>query len=298
MIPTNLMIGVFAQQAGIMVLFVISGYIAFSGLADHIRAAKLPREAKSARDAVHQVASIITWFVTILSGTYAAMCLGLNLRILMLILCFLSTEKFTQDLLVQTKVNKFISKIGSIFLSAVLSYGWYVHPNRITIDTMAILMATQFLVTYRNITLKQSFVLSLGIMGYDALMVFGAGLMQKVVAGATIGGKVLIPVLVMIPKTLSIDSDYQFMLGLGDIVIPGFIVICALRLAVRYRKSSLVIGAWLGYVAGSIAALSMLFIFKFPQPATIYLIPGAFAGLLAAAWYESLVNKILFTKEV
>ncbi|MBI3633935.1 MAG: hypothetical protein HY226_06650 [Candidatus Vogelbacteria bacterium] len=297
MISTSLVVGILAQQIAILTLFTISGTIAFSGIADRIAAAKLPKEPKTGKDALWQVIRIITVFVTMLSATYLAMCLGLKLRILILALCFFSTQRFTHDLLGQTGISAPARRIASVLMSVALNFGWYVYPNWITIDFIALFMGVQMLVAYRNITLKQSAILSFGIMGYDALMVFGTGLMQKVAEGAATGGKVLIPVLVMIPKTLSINSSNQFMLGLGDIVLPGFIVMCALRLAVRHRSLSLAIGAWLGYVAGSIMALTMLFIFKFPQPATIYLMPGTFLGLLLAAWWNGLVDKVFFAKE-
>ncbi|MFA5987210.1 MAG: presenilin family intramembrane aspartyl protease [Candidatus Paceibacterota bacterium] len=281
------------EQLAIVCFFAISGYIAFSGIADKVAEGKLASEAKTKSDVARQSCKLVIRFIFFLSVAYLLIFIGASLRVLVLIIFLLSTEELSHDLISHFNTGKIVSRIISVTTSATINLGWFVYPNWITIDLAETCVAMHFFVAYRNIKLKQCAVITLGIMTYDALMVFGTGLMQKVAGGLTVGGKAVIPALIMIPKSLSLDGKTLFCMGLGDIVLPGFIVVYAMRQALKHKAPSLAIGACLGYVAGSVIALSLFFVFKSPQPATIYLMPGVFVGFFSAAWYKGLLNEVL-----
>ncbi len=165
---------------------------------------------------------------------------------------------------------------GSAVASAVV-IGWVLAPNWLTKDLCAIAFALYALPVLSVLRAKPAIAISLGVMAYDALAVFGHHTMQKVAALAAD-----LPVLITIPAEPSLASRTGLMLGLGDIILPGIIVMLAMREAKARGVPSLATGALVGYAAGLIAAF-LVVRFHGMQPATIYLVPGAFAGLFIAA---------------
>jgi len=179
-----------------------------------------------------------------------------------------------------------------VVIATLLSYAWYVHPNWVTINSVALCMGLFVLMQLKDITLKQVLTFSIAIMTYDAVAVFGTKMMQEVAASVS-AKETLAPIVVFIPRSFAIESDRVFIMGLGDIVIPGAIIMMAINKARQYAAPLLSVGAITGYVAGALVSFAMLFGFQHPQPATIYLIPGALAGFLVPAWYYGLVKKSL-----
>ncbi|KAG2440716.1 hypothetical protein HXX76_003573 [Chlamydomonas incerta] len=75
------------------------------------------------------------------------------------------------------------------------------------------------------------------------------------------------------------------MLGLGDIVIPGIFVALILRYDVqRNFRSKYFRSAFGGYVAGLIATIVVMNVFKAAQPALLYIVPGVLGATLGHAW--------------
>ncbi len=176
-----------------------------------------------------------------------------------------------------------------IFQACLLlaSASWIFYPNWLTIDVSALLFALMLLIHLRNFTLKSVTVLAAAIMLYDALMVFGTQTMQKAAGRFT-----ELPVMLIIPGSLSLNTEPILRIGLGDIVLPGVIVMLAFRKSVFYRNFNLAAASMCGYSFGYLITLFVLYVAKFPQPATIYLIPGAWLGFMLAAYWHGVLKEI------
>lgn len=279
-------------------LYLLAGYLAFSKnkIVERIEAVKLPKEPQTKSRAVLQVIIIATFFAIVLSIINIVISHGLDFRKIILFVTWLIILIFTSGILHQTALNSLARNTISVSFATILSYSWYAYPNWLTIDTTTLILVIQFLLTFRNISIKQSALIACGIMIYDAFMVFGTGVMQKVAGEAISNGKVLMPILIMIPQSLSLESKAIFVEGLGDVVLPGLVVMCAMRESIRLSMPTLTMGACAGYIMGSLISLMVLIVFNFPQPATIYLMPGVFVGLLSVAWHKRLIKKVFVLK--
>jgi presenilin-like A22 family membrane protease len=163
---------------------------------------------------------------------------------------------------------------GEIVFATVATRYWETHPNWITNNICAFVVGIVILLTFRTITDRQCAAVSLGIMAFDAVSVFVSGQMQPFAeaAGDHAGASIAIP------AGLSPANPSVFSIGLGDLVVPGFVVLLAYR---TYGKRGAA-GAIAGYLAGMLVALVVLLISDSTQPATIYLVPGAYFGFWIA----------------
>ncbi|GEM_PF-2882170 len=173
----------------------------------------------------------------------------------------------------------------SLVVAAVL---WVIHPNWLTLDISALIFAVVMLMMFRKMTFTGASILSAAIMLYDVLMVFGTQTMQKAA-----GKFIELPILLTVPSSLALDAEPLIKIGLGDIVLPGAIVILAFRKMVQCRNSALPGFAMSGYALGYAVTLVVLYVFRFPQPATIYLMPGALLGLVVGAWANGLLPEVM-----
>ncbi|MBU6142037.1 hypothetical protein KGO95_02885 [Patescibacteria group bacterium] len=185
------------------------------------------------------------------------------------------------DLPLRTKILLFAA-------IALAVNAWIVTVNWATIDCAAWLIGVMLLIQFRKTSFRAAVLLSAGIMLYDATAVFGTHVMQHVATTQFMA----LPVLFSIPASLSLSSPAILHLGLGDVVLPGAIVMMAIRESIAHKRSVLAVAALGGYVAGFIATIVVMVLFRFPQPATIYLMPGTLLGFTLAAWRGGLLKKI------
>lgn len=162
---------------------------------------------------------------------------------------------------------------------------WLSYPNWMTANLFGIVVGMRLLVIYRNVSLQLCLALSIGIITYDALHVFGTRIMQEVASntGASALG------LLTIPSSLSVSAVPLMQIGLGDLVFPGFIVMVAYRIGKVWSAA----GAIIGYVVGMGLTLWVNIHFNFPQPATIYLIPATFLGYRIATNFPGRKQEVL-----
>eukprot|EP00759_Apiculatamorpha_spiralis_P004937 PhF_6_TR12964/c0_g1_i1/m.20484/K09595/HM13; minor histocompatibility antigen H13 len=116
---------------------------------------------------------------------------------------------------------------------------------------------------------------------YDIFWVFGTEVMVKV--ATSIDG----PVKLVFPKDI-LAEEYKFsLLGLGDIVLPGFYVALMLRMdkvfaqlpeGVVPTKTPYFTAALVSYTAGLLNTFGVMLIFKAAQPALLYLVPWCVGG--------------------
>ncbi len=113
------------------------------------------------------------------------------------------------------------------------------------------------------------------VLGYDAFHVFGSGMMRQAAEEAQYTPSVL-----YIPAA---DLTPLFALGMGDIIIPGLVVLAGMRLAQTNDRPSIRTGAFVGNIVGQVVMLVALGLFDHPQPALIYLLPCTWLGILIGA---------------
>lgn len=184
-------------------------------------------------------------------------------------------------------------------LAAVARYGIagafvvpaYFFTSWLATDIAAVAMAVGILVAMRSMGLKFCLVLLVGIMVYDAIAVFGTKMMLDVAGQVTKPGREL-PILFTLPASFGLDAPRAAILGLGDVVLPGIIVMIGFRESRYFGYRSLAIGPLVGYCLGLLATGAVLLITKAGQPATIYLVPGAVAGLLIPAWVTGTLKEL------
>eukprot|EP00656_Telonema_subtile_P053720 TRINITY_DN7845_c0_g1_i1.p1 TRINITY_DN7845_c0_g1~~TRINITY_DN7845_c0_g1_i1.p1 ORF type:complete len:358 (+),score=112.08 TRINITY_DN7845_c0_g1_i1:167-1240(+) len=138
-------------------------------------------------------------------------------------------------------------------------------------------------------------ILLIGLFFYDIFWVFGTNWFMGD------GNSVMVsvaknfeaPIKLLFPKTLPSVAGQFSMLGLGDIVIPGFFVAMTLRYDVRVGKGATSVFKWCfgGYCLGLGTTVFVMHVFKAAQPALLYIVPGilltSFAGAAASGHLTS-----------
>lgn len=168
----------------------------------------------------------------------------------------------------------------------------FLWPSWFTTGLCASIVAVGLLIVISMVRFRDKIGLSLwhcaallvGIVIYDVFAVFFTPMMEDVALTLSGTGSSL-PIMISFPESLNWDAEPRFMLGLGDIVLPGIAVMIGFREARRYGRPALVIGPCLGYVVGMAATTAVMTFTHEPQPATLYLVPGVLAGLVIAARY-------------
>lgn len=158
---------------------------------------------------------------------------------------------------------------------------WLIFPNWVTLNLAALCIVLDMLVRFRNAKFLNLAILGAGIVLYDVVAVFVTKHMV-LLANLVIEGN--LPILIRVPDGLSFNAGLVFAVGLGDVVLPGFVVMLAMREARRLNQTSL--GHWTigGYVVSFVVMGLLMWLFKIPgMPATLFLIPGVFGGLALGA---------------
>ena len=169
------------------------------------------------------------------------------------------------------RVGKYVHHVSRILLGLISGYIWYASNNWIVDDVFAVigcLLWAQVLV--RPVPLKALFAGSLAIIVYDFWGVWGA----KAVGGGAIAASVQtfsethLPPLAIISPALPLEmlSGTSTVLGLGDVLLPAF-VICT---AARYGLHRVVLGS---YLVGLIATGIILVVYQTAVPAMVPVLP-------------------------
>ncbi len=132
---------------------------------------------------------------------------------------------------------------------------------------------------------KNGAILLGGLFIYDVFWVFGTDVMVSVAKSFDA------PIKLTFPRNIFADEFTFSMLGLGDIVIPGFFVALLLRFdkVRRHKGSPFFQWSYRAYVAGLLTTIAVMHVFKAAQPALLYLVPfclGAsfLTGLAYGEW--------------
>ncbi|OGZ06809.1 MAG: hypothetical protein A3D65_00960 [Candidatus Lloydbacteria bacterium RIFCSPHIGHO2_02_FULL_50_13] len=165
---------------------------------------------------------------------------------------------------------------------------WTLYPNWFTIDIAATLVAITVLVMLGGLSLQTVTIIAIGVMLYDIVAVFVTGQMMEAAGAAK-----SMPMLFIIPKSFALGSAPAQMLGLGDVVIPGAVILAALRKDIP-RAYILTL---IGYFVGLLVAIAVVYVTRVMQPATIYLVPGVLTGLLIAAYRSGMLKQVFAPEE-
>jgi hypothetical protein len=92
-----------------------------------------------------------------------------------------------------------------------------------------------------------------------------------------------IPGLIGIPAHAGMLGPYVVMLGVGDVVLPGMLIVIAGRAGRLAGTGSLYAAAVSGYGAGLAACLTVAAVTGIPFPAMVFLVPGIVIGVVLAA---------------
>lgn len=117
---------------------------------------------------------------------------------------------------------------------------------------------------------------------YDIFWVFGTEVMVKV--ATSIDG----PVKFLFPKDIFAEQYKFALLGLGDVVLPGFYISLMLRFDLKMSTSTPYFNtAMVCYVAGLVNTVSVMLFFNAAQPALLYLVPWVVGGTALKALSRS-----------
>lgn len=140
---------------------------------------------------------------------------------------------------------------------------------------------------------KTSSILLLGLFVYDVFWVFGTDVMVSVATG--IDG----PIKLLFPQTVFGSHEKKSLLGLGDIVIPGFFVSQTLVFSVLYAKRGTFyfrVAIW-AYFLSLVNTMVVMVVFQHAQPALLYIVPWLLISTLLAALLKGDLPK-LFSYDV
>ena len=193
-------------------------------------------------------------------------------------------------------LNNFIKyKPVTACVAIALAVCWWFTSNFLASNVIAIAICLGTLKQMKLPSFSICWILLWGLFIYDIWWVFGTEVMVSVAKN------IEAPVLLKIPKSLTADEwkpKDMMMLGLGDIVIPGFYVALCLRFD-YYRATlrleqgkrtatSMICPKYFGtclvaYTCGLITTIFVMFLFSHAQPALLYLVPWTtFATFLVA----------------
>lgn len=181
------------------------------------------------------------------------------------------------------------------FLGSVAFTGVYFQTKHWTMNNvMGICFCLQGIERFSLGTYKIGAILLVGLFFYDIFWVFGTEVMVTV--AKSLDG----PIKILFPRSLVPDAVTgkleMSLLGLGDIVIPGFFLALLLRFDAHVAKLPVFPtdchasfpkpyfhSGLLGYVIGLGTTLYVMIVFQAAQPALLYLVPACLGSSLLCA---------------
>lgn len=215
-----------------------------------------------------------------------SVCIGALIALHFLVLLF-NVQYFSQILFSYivwsatcTLSRIYLSKniLINVFLASLVAGSWLLFPNWLTID-IAGLMIVVMLFAMLKVSLRSVVLIAIGLTMYDFIAVY---CLDSMVTAAKVAIEQNLPICFIVPKSFSLhDSGRLFLLGLGDIFIPGLIVKAEIEnhkdkhwWMPRTKKVRLM--PWL-LIGGQILGIFFAFIsctyFRMPQPALVFIIP-------------------------
>ncbi|KAI0355633.1 hypothetical protein OH77DRAFT_1402433 [Trametes cingulata] len=181
----------------------------------------------------------------------------------------------------------FLIPLGSIPSVLYTFGGSATRRSALLTDLLALSFSHNALSLLKLDSFKTGCVLLSGLFLYDIWWVFGTEVMVKVATSLDV------PIKLLWPKSVVFSTERGFtMLGLGDIVIPGMFIAMALRY--DYHRTSQRVqqanvsrvyffATLFAYVAGLVATMTVMHVFRKAQPALLYLSPACILSFVLTA---------------
>jgi len=217
----------------------------------------------------------------------------------------------------------YLSEILSFFSAAAIGLWWFFarfeYYSWVLQNMLGMAMCMSFLSVIRLPSLKVATILLLAVFIYDIFFVFitpyifNKSVMVEVAQGGPRSSSGTptgfcdrypddskcdpdeeMPILLKAPRLLAYDGGYA-LLGLGDIVLPGLLLVFALRIDYLNNKN-LKEGTFkwilLGYAVGLAMANLAVYIMQQGQPALLYLVPLTLGPLTLISWREGTLETV------
>jgi minor histocompatibility antigen H13 len=190
-----------------------------------------------------------------------------------------------------TKENQLTATIPQIFVGLVsLGFcGWYYFTKFwFSNNILGLAFCLEGIEHFSLGSVQTGTILLVGLFFYDIFWVFCTPVMVSVAKNFDA------PIKLLFPRALDALGKRPFsMLGLGDIVIPGFFVALMLRYDLQNGfRTKYFQSCFGGYVLGLTATLAVMIYFNSAQPALLYIVPSVLGCTGIHAWTQGEFKKV------
>ncbi|RNF02506.1 signal peptide protein peptidase, partial [Trypanosoma conorhini] len=168
--------------------------------------------------------------------------------------------------------------LTGIFCCAVGAV-YYMTNSWVANNLLAIAIGVRAIGSVHLGSFQSAFVMLLGLFFYDIFWVFGSDVMLTVAGG--ING----PIKLVFPRTIFADHKAVSLLGLGDLIVPGFFIAQTLIFSLEYVKRGTFYFnvALVAYTMSLVNTMAVMLIFEHGQPALLFIVPWLLITFLASA---------------
>jgi minor histocompatibility antigen H13 len=180
-------------------------------------------------------------------------------------------------------------KIGSACVAVALLYIYTQNWILNNVMAFALCVVTMELVHLKSFA-TGALLLS-GLFFYDIFWVFGTDVM------VTVATNIQGPIKLLFPHNIFGDWEKKSLLGLGDIVIPGFFIITVLRMSLlrsNGKDESYYKIAMIAYVLSLFNTMAIMVFFNHAQPALLYIVPYLLISTMGLAAYRGEFKEIFW----
>lgn len=187
-----------------------------------------------------------------------------------------------------------LSEVIALSISCVLCAIYAYSRHWMASNAIAVALSVQGIALLSLGSYKTGVTLLAGLFFYDIFWVFGTDVMVTV--AKSFDG----PIKIVFPRNVFAAEFTMSMLGLGDIVIPGFFVALLLRYDVKFHKNRRPFfnATFVAYILGLVATIFVMHTFKAAQPALLYLVPFTVgASFFTAVVYGELTRLFQYEEQ-
>mmetsp|Transcript_16076 Transcript_16076/g.30366 ORF Transcript_16076/g.30366 Transcript_16076/m.30366 type:complete len:390 (+) Transcript_16076:3378-4547(+) len=203
-----------------------------------------------------------------------------------------------------------LADIVSFIASAIFSFFYFQKKHWVMNNVFGICFCLKGIERFSLGTYKIGAILLIGLFFYDIFWVFGTDVMVTV--AKSLDG----PIKILFPRTLVPNAETGkielSLLGLGDIVIPGFFLALLLRFDAHNAKvpyfptnvhasfpKPYFHSALVGYIVGMATTMFVMIKFEAAQPALLYLVPACLgSSFMTAVVRGELKDMFAYSEEI
>ncbi|KKT28968.1 MAG: hypothetical protein UW16_C0040G0002 [Microgenomates group bacterium GW2011_GWC1_44_10] len=160
-----------------------------------------------------------------------------------------------------------------ILSSLSLGVSWIIYPAWFVYNLVGIICGIGFLQLFPSLKYKSALAIGIAIIVYDIIGVYVTGWIILLVKGLSF----VPPVVIYIPAAIKVSTSGMSMIGLGDIIIGGMMLL----MAKRYDAQ---VPAFIGYALGGVTLAYVLAVLTgHGVPATMFIVPA----MLLFVWLKA-----------